>query len=191
MRIIGRIALILGILLILCSLGTLVFMHISTDRAEQQTEDIVTQLKKLLPDEVIGSEDSYSSMEMPSLCIDGEDIIALLEFPEAGVELPISNEWDKNTLISLPQRFSGTVYDGSLIVGGYDRDGQFDCLEILDIENTVTVTDMTGARFYYTVKSIERKDSADRAELTDSAYDLTLFVRDSSSMEYIIVRCGQ
>ena len=50
---------------------------------------------------------------------------------------------------------------------------------------------MTGAKFSYTVSKIERKRSAEKEVLSDPSSDLTLFVRDSGNMEYIVVRCAR
>ena len=182
---------LLGVILILCSLGFMMFLHISTINAQQETADTVAYIKKILPEKTIGSVDSYSSIEMPSLEFDNKNIIGLLEIPATDTALPIEACWNKKTLISIPQRFSGTVYDNSLVVGGYDRKEQFDCLKKLDSGNTVTITDMTGSQFSYKVELMERKKSATKEVLQDASYDLTLFVRDANSMEYIIVRCSQ
>ena len=51
------------------------------------------------------------------------------------------------------------------------------------------MTDMTGAQFNYSVASIRRADAAPTEMLLDGSGELTLFVRDSYSLQYIIVRC--
>ncbi len=180
-----------GVVLVLCSLGFMMFLHISTITAQRQTAETVEYIKKVLPSKTIGSVDSYSSMQMPSLEFNDRNIIGLLEISATDTTLPIDGMWNTKNLISIPQRFSGTVYDNSLVVGGYDRKEQFDCLKKIDIGNTVTVTDMTGSQFSYKVESIERKKNATKEVLQDSSSDLTLFVRDSDSSDYIIVRCLQ
>lgn len=189
MRTAGKLFIALGILLILFSVVFTVYMYISADKAQSDTAEAVEQIKKLLPPESIGSVDNYSSMEMPALHLDDRDIIALLEIEKTGTALPVVSFWDPNDLIRFPRRFSGSCYDSSLIIGGNDRAGQFDCLEKLDVKDVVSVTDMTGAKFSYTVAHIERKNSAETDILVDPEFDLTLFVRDSGTLEYIIVRC--
>ena len=180
---------ICGILLLVCSFALMLFSLISADNAQKESEKIVARLKEVLPPKTVGVTDSYSSMQMPALKINGENIIGLLEITALDVALPIGSSWDKKTLNGFPQRFSGTVYDNSLIVGGYDSEGQFDCLKKLDIDSVITVTDMTGAQFKYTVERIERKSSAEADILNGESSSLTLFVRDTYSLDYIIVRC--
>lgn len=189
MRRAGKLIIIIGILLILVSFGFMLYWHISSVRAELDVSDTLIKLKELLPPESIGNPEEFFSMEMPVLELDGRDIIGLLSIPQADTELPVAADWNKRTLIALPQRFSGSTYDSSLIIGGYDQKGQFDCLKNLDIGNEIFVTDMTGAKFSYTVSDIQRKKSASYEVLSDPASDLTLFVRDDGSADYIIVRC--
>lgn len=180
---------LLGMLLLACSLGILLYTQFSAQKAQKTSADTVALLEEILPPKSLGVVDNYSSMQMPCLEIDRIEIVAVLEIPDWNVALPIRNSWDAKTLISGPQRFAGTVYDGSLIVGGMDQVGQFDCLKKLDIGNTIIITDMTGAQFSYTVERVERKKSADIEVLADTQSNLSLFVRDVSSMDYIIVRC--
>ncbi len=182
---------VIGILLILCALGLLVVLNISTQKAKEETEYTVSQIKELLPPESAGEACAYSSAEMPSLEINGKDVIGLLRIDVTDTELPIGGKWDKSSLISFPQRFSGSVYDGTLIVGGYDRKGQLDCLKKLDIGDEISVTDMTGARYTYNVEQIDRSKSAKADDLEDERFGLTLFVQDEGTPEYIIVRCSQ
>lgn len=134
--------------------------------------------------------DSYSVMEMPVLEIEGQDFSGIVDIPAFGLMLPIYNTWDSRKVTSFPCRFYGTVYDGSLIVGGSDQEGQFDCFEKIQNGSTVIITDMTGAEFYYTVVRIDRAKSAEADILINEDADLTLFVRDAYSLDYIIVRCA-
>lgn len=46
----------------------------------------------------------------------------------------------------------GSVYDGTLIVGGRSEDGNFDFIDQLDAGEELTFTDMTGRVFRYTVR---------------------------------------
>lgn len=180
---------LLGVLLLACSLGILLYTQFSAQKAQKTSADIVARLEEILPPKSVGVVDDYSSMQMPVLELDGAELIGVVEIPEWNVVLPVGSTWDTRTIYSFPQRFSGTVYDSSLIVGGMDQAGQFDCLKKMDVGNTVIVTDMTGAQFSYTVERIERKKSAEAEVLEDAQSNLTLFVRDEYSMEYIIVRC--
>lgn len=189
MRRAGKLVILLGVLLVLCGLVVMLYLHFTSSNAELEATQILTKLKEVLPPESIGAPGEYSSDMMPALSVDERDIIALLTIPSSSTELAVAGDWDSSKLISLPQRFSGSCYNNSLIIGGYDREEQLGCLKELDIGYEVFVTDMTGAKFSYRVTKIERKKSVENEVLTDTESHLTLFTCDSQTSDYIIVRC--
>ena len=191
MKRIGKVIIIFGIILILCGVGLLAYSYISTRAGNIKAEKTVERIEALLPPESVGRVDEYNTLEMPSLEIDGKNIIALLEIPATGTTLPVEDEWDKDSLNSFPGRFIGSVYDGSLVVGGRDKKGCFDALKRIDTGSEITITDMTGTKYTYKVSEIQRKKSARGEDLSDEGAALTLFVRDEGTMDYIIVRCTQ
>ena len=120
--------------------------------------------------------------------IDGIDVIGLLELPGRGIKLPVSAEWDSSEQSFRPARFMGSVYDGTLIVGGRSADGNFDFIDQLDAGEELTFTDMTGRVFRYTVHKIRHADNARAETLADSESALTLFVKKNGA--FLIVRCA-
>jgi len=180
---------LLGLLLILGSIGAFATARILTDRAEAQARDTVSRLRRLLPEETPGLMDSYTQMQMPVLQLEGQDLVAIVELPGFGTELPVRNTWEPGTLRRSPCRYWGTCYDGSLVIGGSSQQGQFDCFGQLQPGATVVLTDMTGAVFTYTVSRIDRSGSAAPETLTGGGAHLTLFTRDPYTLDYILVRC--
>ena len=181
--------LVIGCLLVAGSLALLAYSRIHSAQAQKRNAEVVAQITTILPGRIDGVMESYSNMEMPAMQIGGEDYIGLLEIPAFGLTLPIGSSWDAGKVTSYPCRFWGTVYDGSLVVGGADQAGQLDCLDQIWDGGVVTVTDMTGSVFRYMVSRVERSKSAQAEVLLDDAADLSLFVRDAYNLEYIIVRC--
>lgn len=114
---------------------------------------------------------------MAAVEIDGIDVIGLLELPGRGIKLPVSAEWDSSEQSFRPARFMGSVYDGTLIVGGRSEDGNFDFIDQLDAGEELTFTDMTGRVFRYKVRKICHADNARAETLVDSESALTLFVK--------------
>lgn len=180
---------LIGSLLILVSLGILIYSEMFASNSQKEAEEILQSLEEILPSVTLGEKDDFSSMDMPVLELNGRDIVATVDFPEWAVKLPIDNQWDLKGLKALPQRFSGSVYDDSLIIGGSNQEGSFDCLKKVDLGDRVIITDMTGAYFPYEIASIERKKSADEETLADDRFDLVLFVEDDESDKYIMVGC--
>ena len=64
-----------------------------------------------------------------------------------------------------------------------------DVLSVLELGDEILVTDLTGAVYTYCVERIDRSKSAEAEKLYDPEHDLTLFVRDTYGLDYIIVRC--
>lgn len=189
MRKIGRICIVLGCLLIAGSLALFLTMQVGTAQAQRCNAQVVQRIGGILPPLQPGIRDAYIDMTMPVLELDGTDYAALLDIPALGLTLPVADVWDKGAVRQQPCRFSGTVYDGSLIIGGSDRAGQFSCFDRMQPGNEVSVTDMTGTVFSYVVDRIDRASSASAAVLTAGESDLTLFVRDAYGLEYILLRC--
>lgn len=181
--------LILGAGLILCSLGLMLFFRLQMQLGVKNAQQTFEILAQMLPDRTTGIPGGYAEAAMPALQIGSTDYVALLEIPSAGIALPVANTWDSNKLAFSPARFSGSAYDHTLVIGGADDPGQFGFCDQIDLGVHVTVTDMTGSTFSYTVSQVDRSDSAEVQWLTDSQHHLTLFCRDLYSMEYVAVRC--
>ena len=190
MRKFSKTVFILGCLLIAASLVLLVALRVQAQRAERRNQEIVQTLAAILPDRREGIVDPERDPEMPALELRGQDFIALLEIPSYGLKLPVRAAWDPQKVSSHPCRFSCSVSDSSLVIGGNDQSGQFDFFDRISDGTAVTLTDMTGSTFSFVVEWVERSASADAETLTGSDYALTLFVRDAQLLEYIILRCG-
>ena len=185
----GRFIFAFGCVLIASGLVSLFLLQMYTKKAEEKNIEIVRIIEDILGDHREGTKDLEREAEMPALQIQGNDFIALLEIPAHGLKLPVYKTWHKGKVLSYPCRFYGSAYDGTLIVGGYDRPGQFVFFDRIRDGAVVTVTDMTGNVFSYTVERVQRSDFAQAEILMDEKSDLTLFVRDAQSLEYIFLRC--
>ena len=180
---------ILGLLLLILSLGILLAQqHLIFESIRKNTE-ISGQIQALLPDRRSGIPSDYSLAEMPILQIDSTDYVCLLEVPSLELSVPVENQWQAGLLSTRPGRFWGSIYDGTLILGGGNHKGSFDFCAQLDLGDQILVTDMQGTQFRCSVARIIRSNSADFEDLSDETYPLTLFVRAQYEARYIIVRC--
>ena len=180
---------VLGIGLILCSLCLLAYRQFRAPMEAQRREETVAQITALLPPVTQGVPGLYSGPEMPALSLEGQDYIGLLEVPGYGVTLPIGSQWNTRKLGSFPCRFWGSAYDNSLVIGGATEGGQLDFCSSIDLGAYVSVTDMTGSRYTYTVTRVDRASHAETDWLLSGEFDLTLFARAPLSLAYIAVRC--
>lgn len=179
--------LIAGILLLSGSLCLMAVFQIRASVLTREGRATAAEIQKLLPERTTDAPAAFPGASMPALSIDGKDYIALLEIPAMGVNLPVSASWESGAF--LPGRFWGSIYGDGLAIGGTDYPGQFDFCSKIDNGTPISLTDMTGAQFTYTVARVDRAAKAESQWLLDENFDLTLFCRGMFSTEYIAVRC--
>lgn len=181
--------LIAGLCLIVLSLGLVLFFQIRMQSGWKSAQRATQQLSRLLPEKTVGVPGSYGDPLMPALEIEGVDYTAILEIPALGITLPVADQWDSSRLHRSPARYFGSTYDNTLVIGGTDNAKQFGFCDTIDQGVTITVTDMTGAEFTYTVARVDRAKHAQTQWLCQEDWDLTLFCRELYSMNYLAVRC--
>lgn len=178
----GFLFLVLSAVLVLAFFGKRIY-------GARQTVQIIQQIEKNIPNRETGMTREDADVQMPVYEIGGEEFIGLLEIPAYDLTLPVSADWEEKQLNAYPCRFWGSTYNDTLIVGGADAEGQLDVLSMLDLGDEIFVLDLTGAEYAYCVERIDRSQSAEAEKLYDPEDDLTLFVRDTYGLDYIIVRC--
>ncbi|MCQ2432880.1 MAG: hypothetical protein MJ175_09800, partial [Clostridia bacterium] len=110
----------------------------------RECERISSYREKLIPERSSGIVEARYYVEMPSAIYQGNDYIALLEVPGSAVSLAVAAKYEEQNNTKCPGRLSGSAYDGTLTIIGYDGSGQLAFLNHLDFGDTVTVTDMLG-----------------------------------------------
>lgn len=184
-----HLALILGSCLIVFSLCFMAVTQFRLYSGTKNCQKIAAEMGKLLPDRTPGVPGTYSDSGMPILEINGADYVALIEIPSMGIALPVVDKWNSMDLADSPARFSGSVYDKSIVIGGVDHPKQFGFCDEIEHDAVIVITDMTGAQFFYTVSRVDRAKHAQTQWLQNEEYELTLFCRNTYSMEYVAVRC--
>lgn len=177
-----------GVLLVAAAVLLVIASQITQDRAGKKTALFGTKVRALMPETVDRVPDDRTDMTMPMVEIDGLNFIGIIDVPAYGTSLPICESWDPSRLSDFPCRYTGSMYDGSLIVGGRDHSNSFCFIKEITGGDLVYVTDMTGARYTYVVTDIQKTRDVSTAQLTGDA-DLTLFARNSLSFDYTVIRC--
>lgn len=182
------ICLIVGIVLILLSMSLLIFWQSRIKRNAEALSVYVQTLEELIPEVQSAVIEPRVNNAMPSLNVHGNNFIAILELPANDASLPVGASW--SVMDAYPCLYTGSAYDGSLIVGTSNQKGQFDFVKEISVGNAVYVTDMTGNQFSYKVTDIQYCDHADNQTLSSESDDLTIFVKNIYAFEYIIIRCS-
>jgi len=178
---------ILGAILIAASLFLLLMQKKTLADMNTRIQSTTQLIQTSLPQRTSAVENQYTNTDMPVLNISGVDYCALLEVPDASVVLPVANVWNNAELT--PERYYGSVYNGTMIIGGKGTENQLGFVTQLDLGNRITVVDMYGGQFNYIVERIDRAKSLDKESLSSADYQLTLFAYIAKEKKYVVVRC--
>lgn len=184
----GRVCILAGVLMILVSAVWLMSRLYTAQVHAEQLRTYAEALCRHIPEPQPAVIGHRTENRMPSLGIEGEDFIAVLDIPAWNAVFPVGASWGEQE--KFPCRFDGSAYDGTLILGTNNRKGQLDFVKEISVGNVLYLTDMTGARFAYTVKDIRYSDHADGSVLYEEEYDLTIFVKNLYAFEYILIFCA-
>ncbi len=177
--------LILGILLVLASGFLLVYDMHKLKADVKNAEQLTQRLSELIPKET--EPLPVHSRNMPAFELNGMDFVGIIKVPAYSVTLPIHNTYDAKISQKLPCRYEGSAYDNSLVVVSSDR--TLNCAEQLSTGDAISITDMRGASFEYTIAAIDRKQSYDISKISNQHDALLLIIGLSNSMDSLIVYC--
>lgn len=179
---------ILGCILITGAVALLIWWQVSAGIYASRIDDYLEKLTSLMPPLQSAVPEERTDSRMRSLKVDGNDFIGILEFEEAGCSFPVGRDWGKSA--QFPCRYYGSIYDSSLVVGATNQSGQITFVKELSVGDTIYFADMTGNRYRYSITDIIYRDHADNEELITDAVDLSLFIKNIYSFEYIIIKCN-
>ena len=127
--------------------------------------------------------------EMPVRSINGEEYIGMLEIPALDRTLPVTSEWSYPRLKIAPCRYTGSAYQGNLIIAAHNYRSHFGNLKELCEGDVVCFTDMDGNVFSYEVVLLEILQPTDVDEMESGDWDLTLFTCTVGGKSRVTVRC--
>ncbi len=181
--------LMLGILLLA---GAAVLLAVNFFSGSGQSLDLrqtVGKLRVVMPDTRDAVPDDRVNMQMPAMEIDGFSFCGILQVPVTRTELPILERWDEDLSAQVPYRYTGSIYDRTLVIGGSGKAGQLDFVREITVGDALLLTDMTGGRYTYTVSLMETVGDVSKAYLTSVDADLVLFADNGLSSGYTVVGC--
>ncbi len=185
-KIISIISITLGAILVIASIGLLVY---SMRGYEIDTNNAIVQIEKLLPKITQSVPQEKGNNTMSSMEIDGESYVALLEMDMYKFKMPVRSVWDEKAVEAVPCRYSGSIYNNTLVIAATDAEGQMDFVNSVNTGDRLTVTDMRGEQFSYKVVKVENSNTATAEELNTDEFDLTIFVEYSGPTDYLFIRC--
>lgn len=128
--------------------------------------------------------------EMPVVIADGDEYIGVLEIPTLNLKLPVQSEWSYQNLRISPCRYTGSAYNGTLVIAAHNYPSHFGNIGDLHINDLVRLTDAEGTRIDYRVIALDILSPTDIEDMTECpACDLTLFTCTLGGSSRVTVRC--
>ena len=201
-----------GIALILSAAGLCIHNIRESSKAFEKSQEVMTELRKLIPEipptaasSTVNaeppSEDLFAQYETPTepvsemhtLNIDGEAYCGYITIPALDLELPVMNNWSYERLRSSPCRYSGTAEGCDLMIAAHNYNSHFGRISSLSQGDELTFTDTDGRQYRYRVEyseTIEGRDVEQMFSGGSSEWDLTLFTCTHSGRSRVTVRAS-
>lgn len=197
----GKILTGVGLLLIAAALLLTVYNIRESDRAGAESEEMVVRMESLtaaLPErletekkELVPEYKKNPEMEMPTVEVNGQECVGMIEIPALGLKLPVISEWSDAKLKKAPCRYSGSVYLKNMIIAGHNYRTHFSGIKRLNPGDSVVFTDADGNVFSYEVAEIETVGGYDIEKMEAGDWDLTLFTCTNKGKARAAVRCRE
>ena len=184
----GLIWILLGLALLLGAAGLSLYNRWEASRAEDASvsllPELVSQIPTLPPEQTDPPAPAATvplsllplpQGEMPEANLAGYPYIGVLKVPSLELELPVISQWSYPRLKVAPCRYQGSAYTGDLILCGHNYPNHFGRLSSLCQGDVVTLTDLDGNVFSYSLVETEILDGGDVDGMEAGDWDLTLF----------------
>lgn len=182
-----RFCIFAGVGLLVAAAALLFVWQSGIRTSAKRAADCVQMLRTLMPEPQGAILEERTKNSMPVLSLDGTDYVGILELPSHASSLPVCADWGHSS--KQPCRFSGSIYDGTMQIGGTSQKGQYPFYREISVGDAVYFTDMTGNRYTYAVKDIRYEKHANQAALASEDAALVLFIKNIFAFEYVIVFC--
>lgn len=186
-RIVKQACVFVGFFLIVIAVLLPFLWQWGVNSSVQKMEDCVRAIRDLIPEPQSAVPEERRDNTMSVLSLDGTDYVGILEIPRYESTLPVCADW--GGVSKHPCRFSGSIYDRTMQIGGTSQNGQFDFYREISAGDIVCFTDMEGNRYSYTVTDIRYEKHADQTALQRKEASLTLFIKHIYAFEYIVIFC--
>ncbi|MBR1824584.1 MAG: sortase [Ruminococcus sp.] len=188
---IRKIFIITGTMLILSALFLCVYNLRQSNKAFEQSQEVLTELKELIPEPVTEAADEEVPTDAPysedfvnpaddlfapyeeqeeeeeapqppaPVELDGSYYCGYITLPALGLELPVVDGWSYEALRYSPCRYSGNAEEKNMIVAAHNYNNHFGRIGSLNTGDEVIFTDTAGVQHFYEVDYTQYVDGYD------------------------------
>lgn len=185
----GIALILLGVMLFAGGIGLTGFNLWDDYRAAEASDNLLAKLREQLDLSPLPNYSFDDMTEAPAIEIDGDRYIGILSVPDKEIFLPVMDSWSYAKLKIAPCRYSGSLYEGNLVIAAHNYDAHFGRLNSLKTGNLVTFTDVSNRQFRYTVAEVEVLPPTAVEKMTSGDWDLTLFTCTFGGQTRRAIRC--
>ena len=217
MKKIRKFLIALGTMLILSALFLCVYNLRENNKAFEQSQEVLSELKGLIPeyvpqdtvteittsaeDFVNPADDLFAPYEKheedvpqppPPVELDGSYYCGFITLPALGLELPVADGWSYAALRNSPCRYSGSAVENNMIIAAHNYNSHFGRISSLNSGDEVIFTDTEGCPHRYVVDYTHYVDGYDIDGMfsgQEEEWALTLFTCTLSGQSRVTVRC--
>lgn len=129
--------------------------------------------------------------QMVQTAVDGRGIIGILRIEEAGIRLPVLEQWNYENLEYGPCRYSGTLAENNLVLLGHNYQGHLADLDLVEEGDLVEFCDVTDRCFRFRVASADTIAPTAVEAVTGGDYPLTIFTCTPGGQSRYVVYCTE
>lgn len=190
-----RVIRLVGILMVVISLGIVCYNEVDDIRAGMSAEEKVVEIKSVIElkssneSETVDVVELEEDKEMSVVEIDGVGYVGYIDIPILELSLPVANGLSYEQLRETPCRYIGDIYNGDMIVCAHNYQRHFGLLKNLNIGDEIIFKDVNGVEYRYTINKSEVLDKYDVNGLKSGDWDLTLSTCTIGGEYRVVIRC--
>ena len=172
-----------GAVLIILALSLLWYNQNEDAEVGEVTESLLQEVQSVIVQNQVQDavqtqpEDTESETTEENLTtfINGYEYLGVISIPALELVLPILQDWSYSNLNLAPCRHFGSIAEDNLVIAAHNYTSHFGKLSKLVVGDTLSITDMTGQEYFYTVAMMKTMEATAVEEVPNSGYDLVLY----------------
>lgn len=194
----GTFLICIGLLLLAAALVLTGYNIWESEQAKISSDKAVAEMTKVIEEKYDEKKqedeplyEKVPDKEMPTILIDGQRYIGVLDIPDKGLSLAVlAGEWSYSKLRIAPCQYAGSVYKDNMVIAGHNYSSHFSKIKSLKPGSQVRFTDVEGNEFYYEVGWTDILEPTQVEDLENAeGWNLSLFTCTYDGGERCVIRC--